>query len=64
MSEIEEIAKLKALVEQLSKGFKELEAHVAKLETKTESLRTELRATAANLEAKLEKFMEDMRSEY
>ncbi len=64
MPEMEEIEKIKSLLEQLNTELKEVEARVAKLETKAEAIRNEVKAAVANLEAKLEKFMEDMRSEY
>lgn len=64
MAEIKDIAKINAPLERLSKQFAEIESRVSRLETRAEALRTELKSDASNLETKLEKFMEDMRSEY
>jgi outer membrane murein-binding lipoprotein Lpp len=63
MAEKEEIAELRAILERLTRQFAEMEARVGRLETRTEALRSELKAAVSNLEAKLEKFMEDLRSE-
>ncbi len=64
MAELEEIAKIKALLEQLSRQVTEVKSRVDRLETRTETFRSELKTAVSNLETKLEKFMEDMRSEY